>query len=303
MGLTLTLSSLASRVTRTAITGAGGIRRFAASALSSSPSTTGNFLEKLWDGFTRFGGFLINNVASMLGAGLKFSWSLIWGLSTSTFQFLWNFNWNASDEQIDESIKASYEALGSVFGGTLGNAMGWLACGALPGAVIFAFNEPLGLYALKNVGEEALEEIAANVANLIRQTGMTLIRTGISFLYKNIRRIWREPDSAVRKKMIEAGIVDKTKIDKAIAERNKPWSFAQQMENFVEGIPNKFIRNFTEEFFEEFSDSCIEAGYVIANSVDSYMAMQRMATDNALGEETTVEIVLNRDTDRSTSAM
>lgn len=300
MGLTLNLNNLASRITRSSVV-SGGIRRFSTSALSDQQDSNGNIIGKLWNGFTRFGGFLIGKVVSLLGTAVKFSWSLLWGLTTSTLQFIWNFNWNASDAELDASIQNAFAALGGTLGGTLGNALGWLACGALPGAVVFAFNEPMGLYILKNVGEEALDEIAGNIANLIRQTGISLIRASVTFLYKNIRRLWREPDSKVRAKMKAAGVAD-DKIDSAIAERNKPWSFASQFESFIEGLPDGFIQNFAEEFFEEFSDSCVEAGYVVANSADSYLAAQRLAADSIFGEETTVEILLNRGTDSTASS-
>lgn len=53
-------------------------------------------------------------------------------------------------------------------------------------------------------------------------------------------------DSAFVQKLKASGIVDGAKIDKALADRNKPWSFAQKTESAIESIPNEFWRNFTE---------------------------------------------------------
>jgi hypothetical protein len=154
----------------------------------------------------------------------------------------------------------------------------------------------MGLYILKEVGEEALEEIASNLAALIRQTTVALFKASATFIYKQVRMLWRKPDSKLIKELLAQG-VSQDKIDKAIANRNKPWSFAIQVEKFVDGISNQFLKNFTEELIDEFGDACTEAGYVVANSLDSWFAMQKMANESLLGEEKIVEITLDRSTD------
>lgn len=295
MPSSISFASLASRTIRTAAT-SGSVRRFARSGNINNQDDDGNLLSKLWNGLNRFGGSLMSATLNALGSAFQFSWSLLWGACVSSFQFVWNFNWNASDAELDSQINASFNSLAGALGGTIGNALGWLACGAAPGAVIAAFNEPMGLYILEQVGEEALEEIASNLSNLIKLTATSTVRAASIWSYKNIRNLWRKPDSQLKKELIAAGMKE-DKINQAIAERNKPWSFAQSTEDFIESIPNTFIRNFTEELVEEFADSCIEAGYVVANSADSFLAMQRIGNQNILGEERTVEITLNRSTD------
>lgn len=297
MPLSLSLGNLASRAARSAATNGSGIRRFAVSALGEQASGDGgNIITKVWNGFSRFAGFLISGVISQLTAVFQWSVSALVGLLFSTVQFIWTFNWNASDEQLDQNIQGSFDALGGTLGGTIGNALGHLVCGVLPGAAIFAFNEPMGLYVLKNVSEEMLDDMAGNIANLIKQTALTGIRAGITFAYKNVRRAWREPDGKVRAKLKASGMNDE-KINAAMAERNKPWSFASATEDLIESLPDGFIQNFAEEMFEEFTEACMEAGYAAANSVDSYIAMQKMGNDATFGRETTVEILLNRDAD------
>lgn len=291
MTLSIILSSLGSRAARAASV-AGGVRRFAVGALSSR--VTGDVVSKLWNGFTRFGGFLVGRIISNLSQGLVFSFTALWGFVVSARQFLWNFNWNASDEELDASIKSAFNALGSSLGGTLGNALGWLACGALPGAVVMTFNEPLALHILKEVGEEALDEIAGNLSNLIRQTANSAVRAGFTYIYKNVRSLYRESSDTFRTRLYASGITNKETLDKAVADRNKPWSFASATEEAIESIPNEFLRNLVEEMAEEFSDSCIEAGYVVAGGIDSYLASARQAYGGILGVDRTVEILLNR---------
>ena len=295
MTSSISFASLASRAARIAATSGSIIRRFARSGNVDNTDDGGNLLSKLWNGLNRFGGSLMSATLNALGSAFQFSWSLLWGACVSAQQFIWNFNWNASDAELDNQINSSFNALGGALGSTVGNALGWLACGAVPGAVIAAFNEPMGLYILEQVGEEALEEIASNLSNLIRQTAISTVRAASVWSYKNIRNLWRKPDSQLKKEMIAAGMKEE-KINQAIAERNKPFSFAQKTEDFIESIPNTFIKNFTEELVEEFADSCIEAGYVVANSADSFLAMQRINNVNILGEERIIEIVPDRST-------
>lgn len=299
MPLNLNLANFGSRSARKAI-GNNGIRRFARSALEQKQDEGGNIFQKAWNGFGRFTGFLIDGVKAIFG-GLQFALGTLWGWFVSFSQFIWNFNWNASDEELDKSIVSSFNSLGGTLGGTLGSALGYLACGAVPGAILFAFNEPMGAYVLREVGEEAFDEIAGNVAALIRQTGNLLVKASVTWLYKNIRNLWRKPDSEFKRQLIAKGNMKPEDINKALADRNKPWSFALFTENLIESIPNEFLKNFVEELLEEFADSCIEAGYVVTNSMDSYLAMQKLSNDGFFGKERTIEITLNRDAEPSTT--
>ena len=294
MTLTIALARLASRTVRTSVTSTG-VRRFASSAIKSETDDDGNIISKTVNGFSRFGGSLLSKITSSLFSGFTWTFSAIWGMCVSTFQFLWNFNWNVSDADLDAEIQSSITALGGTLGGTLGNALGYLTCGAIPGALIFTFNEPMGLHVLENVGEEALDEVAGNVANLIKQTFNLFTKYAFNYGYKNVRKLFREPDSKFRQRLISEGHMTKENIDKAVEERNKPWSFSIAFNNYVDSIPNEFLKNFVEEFVEEFSDACIEAGYVVAGGIDSFLAEQRAAHEMNLGSEQTVQLELIRE--------
>jgi len=297
MALSLTIANFASRNARKAI-GNNGIRRFARSAIEQKRDDDGNIFQKAWNGFSRFTGFLIRGLGSIFGV-VGFALSTLWNWVTTAFQFVWNFNWNASDQELDQSVIGSFNALGSTLGGTLGSALGFLACGAVPGAILFAFNEPMGAYVLREVGEEAFEEISQNGSVLIRQTGNLLVKAAATYLYKNIRTLWRKPDSEFKRQLIAQGGLTPDQINQALQARNKPWSLAIAFNELVDSIPNEFIKNFVEELVDEFSDSCIEAGYVVTNAMDSYLATQKLSNDGFFGKEKTIEITLNRDADRN----
>lgn len=55
---------------------------------------------------------------------------------------------------------------------------------------------------------------------------------------------------------------------------------------------------YAEEFWDEFQEACIEAGFIVAGAADSFFAQQKLAGEALLGgRETTVEIDFDRSTD------
>jgi hypothetical protein len=293
MGLSLELSRLTSRVVRSKI-GSRIIK-----GLEEKTSTSGGglqgFITWVFNGIASLGGFLLGGIGKVLGL-FQFSWVKFWSWFTATRQFIWNFNWNSTDTQLDQQIKSQWTALAAQLGGTLGNALGYIACGILPGAVIFAFNEPLGAVVLKNVTEEFLEEFLENLGALFNSALRLGTQILITETFKNVRKLIKS-NSALVKKLFGA------KAEKAVqawgSEGSQPWSFAIQNEK---DLDNRFgeegaWREAAEEFQEEFDEACIEAGYVVANSVDTFLAADALSRQQIplLGSTRYVEITPNRE--------
>ncbi|MBD2365181.1 hypothetical protein H6G36_29190 [Anabaena minutissima FACHB-250] len=229
----------------------------------------GGFIGWAWNAGGRLVGFLIDNVGGLI----SFTLTGLWGLLTSTLQYIWNFNWNISDAEIDQQISSHWAALGGMLGGTLGNLVGYLGCGVLPGATIMAFNEPLGAYVLENVVEELADEFLGNLAGLVRYTFISGVQSLILWGFKNIRKFIKSNVALVNRLFGDKAADAIQAWGKA---GSKPWSFALAVDEKVESIPNTFVRNFVEEFLEESWEGCVEAGYVVANSVESYMAAEKL---------------------------
>ncbi|MBW4425323.1 MAG: hypothetical protein KME50_12955 [Nostoc desertorum CM1-VF14] len=289
MAISLAISKLTSRVVRSSI----GTR--IVKGLESTTSTSGGLagaITSFFSGLASLTGFLISSV----GGFFKFSWTLFWSWCVSTKQFLWNFNWNATDAQLDANIKGKWTALAAQLGGTLGNAFGYLACGIVPGAIIFAFNEPLGMVVLERVGAEALEEFLDNLGSLLNSALLLGIQILITETYKNVRKLIKSNSKLI-------GKLFGKKAEKAVqawgTEGSKPWSFAQATEDFLDNTFGQegAAREFAEEFLEEADEACIEAGYVVANTVDTYLATQVAARrqSTVLGQTRYVEITPNRE--------
>lgn len=288
--LVLSLSTLPSRAIRLATTGSTGLRTIATRA-SSNTTSGGGSITGLFGSVFAFGASIITAAFKTILSGLTLTFNALWGLTVRTFGFIWNFNWNVTNKELDEQIKGTYLALAGALGGTVGASMGYAVCGALPGAIIATVNEPLAVQILLNVGELALDELAGHVANVITLTGKSITTTAAATLYKNIRGAIRPDGAKLRAKLVAGGGLSQDKIDKAVAERDKPWSFAIALEEAIESIPNEFLKEFVESLTEEFGEACVETGYVVANTLDNVLPSIFSGVNAVLGGTTTVSIV------------
>ncbi|PIG90817.1 hypothetical protein [Gloeocapsopsis sp. IPPAS B-1203] len=279
MSLVIRLADLASRTERQYATGAEGIRRFANSGMVSRQGRDGGDAT-FWDGLARFGASLFAALTWQPPWASMFSLTNLWSKAVATYQFLFNFNWNATDDQLDQQIKQAELAVAAAEGGARGAFVGYLVCGVAPTAAIAVFNEPLALYVLKNLGEEAAEEMAARIGALIQlQIRKTAITAFIN-IFKNNRALIRSAALGFTKLLQIAGVpIDDEAINKANEQRDQPWSIATAMEDTIDRIEDPAQRIRVEEFWEEFGEACIEAGYIVAGSTDSWIAQQRVVNN------------------------
>lgn len=280
----LVLRDLASRKMRESSTGGSIIRTWSASATTSNQDK--GFLEKIWDGATRFVGFLVSGVVQLI----SFSWTKLWSWIVGGVQFVANFNWNISDEAIDKQIEGLWNAFGGILGGAVGRTIGWIGCGLVPAAAIMTFNEALATHLLKEVGEQALDELL-DAASEVIQAGFRMgVQASFLWLYKNVRAALKNPTNPLG--IALRGLFGNDKIDKW--GTGESWTIAKAIENAIESIPNTFLRNFVEEAWEEGTEACIEAGYAVAGGIDAWLAMQKVANNSVLGVDRTVEITPDR---------
>ncbi len=287
MPISLRVSELSSRTERQKV----GERTINPMSDSSPPDQGGiaGIVTSFIKGIAGLGGFLVSKITGFF----SFSWTKFWGFIVQAKQYIWNFNWNATDAQLDTEINNRFKQLAIQLGGATGNALGWLFCGVVPAATIMAFNEPLGAYALKAVTEEGLEELADNFGALFKQLYIQGTIAVATWAYKSVRKVIKSNAKFV-------GKIFGAKIEYALQawgeKDSKPWSFAMSYENALEKIPNATLREAVEEFGEEFDEACTEAGYVIANSVDTFYAQKMLEKQQfpLLGEVRYVEITPNR---------
>lgn len=221
------------------------------------------------------------------------AFTTIWSIAVSTTSFVLNFNLNISDEELDKQIESRLNSLYGLLGGTVGRATGYLVCGALPGTIAFAFNPGMAAAAMAELDEEARQEVYQSVALIAASGVQTLINAELSNRFKSARRFLKaNPDNPFSKFVRQ--IIGEENFRKW-GESNRP-SFTIQndiIEKSVEAIPDARQRAFLENFLEEFSDACIESGFIVANNFDSYLAAQSLMQRQIIGKPTDVTITID----------
>lgn len=288
MGFTLTVGQLYSRATRLQVGARGGAKNFLEKVFQAGKQIANYFT---WGNLR---GFLVGAALAQIPT-LVFSLSNLWSMFTSAAIELYYFDWNIPDDRIDQQAKARWSAYGGILGGTAGNALGYFACGIVPATSLFAFDERLASYVLREVSEEAFEELTFEIAYVIRMSLRNLARQTAGWMYKGARRWLKDPKNPIGG-LLFGGRADEVR-EKWGAANSDSWSFAEAVEEKVEKIPNQFWQNFTEELIEEAIDACIEAGYVVANSIEGYYAQQKLAQTLSNERQRVVEVTPNRQND------
>jgi hypothetical protein len=278
------LRELGSRKFRESSTGGNLIRTWSASATTTQGS--GGLLETIFNGALRFGNFLISGIASLI----SFSFTKLWSWIVSGVQFIYNFDWNISDTAIDKQIEGLWNSFGGILGGAVGKAIGWIGCGLVPAATVFSFNQSMGAYLLKEVGEKALDEMLDAASSVINAGFRMGAQATFLWLYKDVRRALKDPSNPFGKAL--RSFMGNKKVDEW--GTGESWTIAKAVEKKIEAIPSTFWRNFTEEALEEGSEACIEAGFAVAGGIDAWLAQQAMQQNALLGSDRTVEIIPDR---------
>lgn len=290
MALTLSLNDLPSRAARVTAVGRAGIRRIAVNATSNKDDGAGGVFS-IYNGIEKFGRSLMSFALNRIGQFFNnIDWKSLWGQVTQTVRFILNFNINQTDAQLDEQVKQAEIAIAATRGRLKGQSLGFAICGILPAATIAVLNEPLALYMIKELGEEAIDEISGTLATLVQLQIQQGARKGFYNLFKNHRDLIRAALIGTARVGAFLGFLTQESVDKANKERDKPWSIAMSLEESVDSIEDPLVKAEAEAFWDEFGDACIEAGYVVASSADSFYAMQKLANQNILGTERIIEI-------------
>jgi mannitol/fructose-specific phosphotransferase system IIA component len=288
MGFTLNSGALFSRGIRNQVGDRGG---------------GGNFIDKLFQAGKEIvnvvtggnlKGFLIGAALAQIPS-LIFSLSNLWSIFTTSAIELYYFDWNIPDDRLDQQAKARWQIYGSLLGGTAGSAIGFFACGIVPASSLMVFNEDLATYVLREVGEEAFEELTFQFAYALRLSVRNLGRQALGWLYKGARSWLKDPENPLGR-LIFGPRFEEVRETWGAADAPS-WSFAQAVEDRIEKIPSTFWQNFTEELIEEAIDACIEAGYVVSSSVESFYARQRMAQSFSREPQRVVEVKPDRSND------
>lgn len=301
MALKILLNRLSSRRVRASLTQntnvstIGGLREV---------NSEGNFLGRIITGLGDVFFGVVGFIGKAIG-GIAFSFVGLFNLLNRLRLFLINFNWNITDDQIAARIEGLNRAFISQLGGFAGVTAGWLVCGIVPSAGIFVFNEPLGLYLLQRVGEEALDEISGEFASLIRSAFNNLATRLFYTIFKStrkwIKQYFKNPNSSQSQLARRIFGSNFNRIVEAWGEEgSEPYIISDEIEERIDSIENTYLRDFTEEFVDEFEDSCVEAGYVFASGLDAWIAQQKTLEEKSQNQDQqeVIEVIPDRSNER-----
>ncbi|MEA5500363.1 hypothetical protein VB834_09250 [Limnoraphis robusta Tam1] len=238
-------------------------------------------------------GFLTSKIIGFLR---KINFKKIWQWITQAFQTIWNFNWQATDKELNERIKQTWLAVETRMYGVLGKALGWLVCGAAPGLVTATFNLPLATLLLNKVGDEFVNEMLIDLQGFFLMVAQSTMQWLLLKGYMMIRRIIKGSVGTMNKVWQTILGVSASTIKEWGEKEGENWTFSKAAQEKREKLGERMENNL-EEFTEEFSDACIEAGFVVAEGLDEWFGLDGMTKGvfDLFGEHREIKFTPNKD--------
>jgi hypothetical protein len=256
----LNRDSLASKVVREVI----GERIVNLSEQYSTNSS--GLLGQIFNLATRLTGFLISAVLS----GIQWTLSSLWDVAIEAYFEIKYFDWGQTDLDIKNSLAQNNVLLAGSFGRLTGTGLVWLAGIGVSVGLSFKFPVVASRVALA-IAEEGGQEIRSALINLIIVSRQVAIRS-----------------------MLLGGLLTARRLElfglKPVVNAQKPWTFAEAIENKIEELPSASLEAFVSQLGDAIEDSIIEMGYVISFTLDDHFAAQRSASSTMLGTERAVEL-------------
>lgn len=265
----LAKSSLRSRVVRELV-GERTIDIYKELTTNGTNDNEGNPIAWIIGTGARLVGFVLGGLAR--AGGLLLGAAVRW-LIQSVIQ-LSNFNWLASDTAIKQFMDGNNLAIASSLGALVGGGGVWLTSIGLASAAAIQYPVLGGQIALK-LAEEGGEELRGYLRNFVTQTGNTLAQNALLYVFLQSRRAWRKANG----------------MPATVADGQKPWTVADTIENWAEGVGGTWLRTFVESAIEEAADAATEAGFILSYALDDYYQSAKLAAQSNLGEQRTVKII------------
>lgn len=207
--------------------------------------------------------------AAVVGALALVSVGAILRHIVRSVQFIWNFDFNITDEKIAKQQEAALNGLYTLAGDALGNLLGSVVCGssvaAGVGIVRFDVKAAVNVIRVMAADEDIRDEITSRFDTLI--SGSLRVASKIAFLeiYKNTRK-WIK--AAAKNPLVKSVLPGSwSKIIAAWGEPgSEPFIISEKIEEAIENIKDEKVRNFTEAFYEAFTDACTETTLTLSTA-------------------------------------
>ena len=246
-----------------------------------SISATGTTTSTGIRGFlSRLGGFAFGLITKFFPLSI----SSIFGMLVQAYFAIKTFDWNQTDKQIEEKIKANNKAVRDGLAPVIGQTLGF-------GTVRLA-NFVIGRLAPRLPGSTAGTVRGINIPVLSGRIGLALAEEGNEEIRGAVLSWLTTVRTAMISNLVMSFVLTARSLKwfgmESITAPRPNGSFAEKIETEIKKLPDDW-ENFAEELLEEFEESIIEAGYVVAFEIDDYFISQREAARRA-GAATTVTI-------------
>ncbi len=234
------------------------------------------FLQKL----ARFAGWAFGALCRFF----DLSFDRIWDVIVEAYFAIKYFDWNATDAELERQIEQNNQRILNIAAEALGEQLGF-------GAVRIA-----NFFIGRMFGKKGAEKAAKiKVPVLSARVGLALAEEGQEEAVANLRRVLTTTMSAQVSNAFISSVL--------YARRNKLFGFdsitkpqsngsiAQKIEEKIEQLP-QWMRQPVENLIEGFEDGIIEAGYVVATTIDDHVAAMRYSERNSYRR--TVEVTTQK---------
>lgn len=224
---------------------------------------------------TGFGGFNIGNgFRGAVGNFLRkeFSYNEIFSNLVQFQQTLSVFDWNKTDEELRQLYKTYQTQLAGQMGALVGRGIGStlaVGLGGVAGITVPKISSgQLAKRLMQAASEDARDEIIGEVEGTIQSIKGMALNLGAIEVYINLRTFIKGLPRSVLESIYGKQTTDFIK--NTWGEKDANTLILQEaLEEKIESISNPQIRAFIEEATEEFFESIIETGFVIAGELDS----------------------------------
>lgn len=271
MALSLNLPTLRSRVE--------GAKIKAKRAVGGLGKGLKGILQKI----VRFAGWAFGQICKFF----DLSFDKLWDVIVEGYFAIKYFDWNETDANLEKQIEANNQRILNVGAEVLGEQLGF--------GVVRLANFFLGRFFGKK-GKEKAAKIKVPV--LSARVGLALAEEGQEEAVAGLRRFLTTTATAqIGNAFINSVLwARRSKLFglESITKPQSNGSINQKIEEKIQQLP-EFLRQPVENFIEGFEDGIIEAGYVVATTIDDHVAAMRYAQRS--GYQRTVEVKPEKDSE------
>ncbi|MEM6836894.1 MAG: hypothetical protein AAF609_08555 [Cyanobacteria bacterium P01_C01_bin.120] len=277
-------AGLASRAIRRAI-GEDGTRVLEIDFSFSNIQDARGLIERIGRGAISLVGGLTKFVGRLaLGVFQRIPWQRVWSGLIATLTRVAVFDWNQTDEELSRLQEGNNLAMFAAWGSLIGSGAGWLTGIGIGYGIGMAMPVIGGASLARAISSattlEAIEEVQATLRAAVTQTVESQANNAIIGIYRRYRTMFRSADKEQLSQLLGDNVA--TYITETWGTESAPsFTIAGKIEDTIDSIPWDWLRVLTENAVEEYLDSIIESGYVIANQLDTAFQQTRMQNADA----------------------